>query len=258
MRYYELHCHQNIASACGRWSPEELVKAYAEMGYAGIVVTDHFFNGNCAIDRSLSWKEKIERFCAGYEQAKEAGEKYGLDVFFGFEYSVSTLYGEDLTGLSHEQISRLWRKDTAAGCDFLIYGLDKEWLLKQDESLLALPVNAFLKLVREEGGTVVQAHPYRLEKSYMDHICLFPDYTDGVEIFNGNPNTVGRPNRLAKAYAKEYGFFPTAGSDSHHGACPYLAITRVKRRAKDLNELLEMLKRRKAKFTLVKRERFKK
>ena len=43
---YETHCHTNEASKCARWSGEECVKHYKRLGYDGIFVTDHFFNGS--------------------------------------------------------------------------------------------------------------------------------------------------------------------------------------------------------------------
>ncbi len=255
MYYYELHCHENVASRCGVWSPEELVKTYAELGYTGIVVSDHFFNGNCAIDNTLPWKERVEGFCLGYERAKEAGKAYGLDVFFAFEYTVNTHYKMDLSPLGREMASEVRKKNTLNGCDFLIYGLGKDWLLKKDENILRMSVNEFMKMVREEGGVVVQAHPFRLEKSYMDHISLFPEFTDGVEILNCNPNTLGVPNRMAAAYAKEYGFFATAGTDAHR-ITEYLAVTKLQKRAETMEELLQALKEGKAEFALVKNKKY--
>ena len=61
---------------------------------------------------------------------------------------------------------------------------------------------------------MIQAHPYRLEERYMDHICLMPDCVDGVEVINTSPNTM-ESNTLARVYADYYGFFHTAGSDIH-------------------------------------------
>ncbi len=248
MYRYELHCHEKLVSRCGVWSPREMAEIYAELGYSGIVVTDHFFNGNCGVDRNLPWREKVALFCEGYEQTKAEGAKLGLDVFFGFEYSVKSFYEVDFSKVDKDL--PLW-KNTLAGCDFLIYGLDKKWLLDKDESILSMPVNGFLKMVKEEGGTVVQAHPFRLEKAYMDHISLFPEYTDGVEILNANPNTQGVPNRMAKAYAKEYGFFQTAGSDMHRND-KYLAVTKLPERVNAMEELIRALKEGRAKFSLVK------
>ena len=50
---YETHMHTKEGSACGRDNAADIVRAYKEAGYAGVIVTDHFFGGNTAIDRSL-------------------------------------------------------------------------------------------------------------------------------------------------------------------------------------------------------------
>ncbi len=223
---YELHCHERIASRCGVFSPKELVFTYKNQGYDGVVISDHFFNGNCAVDPSLPWKERVEEFCRGYEECKREGEKVGLKVFFAFEY---TCTGADT-------------KNPLAGCDFLIYGLGKEWLLSKDESILSLSVNEFMRTVKEEGGFVIQAHPFRLEHAYMDHISLFPDYTDAVEVLNANANTLGRANNLAKAYAKEYGFYRSAGSDAHGNYAKYLAAVYTKNQVNDIHSLINEIK----------------
>ncbi len=218
------------------------MRFYANRGYSGIVVSNHFMNGSCRVDRNLPWQEQIEMYCSGYERARAEGKKCGLDVFFAFEYTCNTFYGQSDTPYKD--------KDTLRGCDFLIYGLDREWLLSKDERLLLLPVNEFLKTVTEAGGTVIHAHPFRLVKPYTDHISLFPGFTDGVEILNATPNTQGTPNRMAEAYAKEYGFFPTAGSDAH-GIERYLAVTKLQKRVSTIKELLAELKRGNAEFSLV-------
>ncbi len=236
MYLYELHCHESVSSACARWSPREMVEFYLRQGYTGIVVCDHFVNGNSAVDRSLPWQEQLVRFCDGYEQTKAVGDELGLDVFFAFEYSAG--WGGP-------------RKNSICGCDFLIYGLSPQWLQSLDAAAMELSVNDFMAMVRREGGTVVQAHPFRLVRNYMDHISLFPTYTDGVEIINGNPNNMGAPNRMARAYAREYGFFTTAGTDSHF-PCKYLAATLLPERAETMESLLDALRTGKAHHQLIK------
>ena len=100
---YETHLHTSQGSACGCCSGAEQVENLKRLGYDGCFVTDHFFTGNTAIDRSLPWREKVELFCQGYEEAKKRGDELGLSVFFGWEYA----YAET---------------------EFLTYGLDKEFL----------------------------------------------------------------------------------------------------------------------------------
>ena len=64
-----------------------MARKYKEIGYTGLIVTDHFFNGNCAVPKDLPWKERIDMYYAGYEDAKAEGDKIGLQVFFGLESS---------------------------------------------------------------------------------------------------------------------------------------------------------------------------
>lgn len=190
MKYfkYETHLHTAETSACARASAEDQVDYYAEMGYAGIIVTDHFLNGNTTVPREgLSWKEKIEKFCEGYVNALREGKKVGLDVFFGWEAS----YG---------------------GTDFLTYGLSPKWLL-ENEKIMDMPYWDYLDYVRDAGGLIVHAHPFREAAYIKGGIKLKPRDVDAVEIINAN-----RPdfeNRMAKEYAKNYGISPFAGSDNH-------------------------------------------
>ena len=231
---YEMHSHTKISSGCGVFSADEIVDFFVKRDYTGLCITDHFFNGNCAVDKKLPWKQKVEKYCSAYEKVKEIGDKKGLDVFFGFEYTCNN-------GAP---------RDSLFGTDFLIYGLDKDWLLSKDESILSMPVNAFMKMVKDEGGFVVQAHPFRLELSYMDHISLFPLFTDAIEIYNSNPNTLGRANNLAIAYAKEYGFYETCGSDIHGPNREKLCVLYTKEKAETIFDLIRQIKNRSVKCVI--------
>ncbi len=192
---YETHLHTCEGSACGKNTGAEMARAYKEAGYTGIIVSDHFFYGNTAVDRSLPWKEWVELYCKGYENAKAEGDKIGLQVFFAWEASYQ-------------------------GTDFLIYGLDKQWLLDHPE-IKDASIEEQYRLVKADGGMVIHAHPYR-QASYIPETRLFPDCVDGVETFNSSHIREGvtpgeRPeyDKLALAYAREYDFPQTGGSDIH-------------------------------------------
>ena len=105
---YETHMHTCQASACGKSTGKEHARFYKERGFDGIIMTDHFFGGNTSIDRSLPWEKRIDLFWSGYEDAKEEGEKIGLDVFFGLEQNI------------HFD-------------EYLIYGLTKEYMKAHPE-----------------------------------------------------------------------------------------------------------------------------
>ena len=46
MFLYETHVHTIKASACAWNTPKEMVQAYKQAGYAGMILTDHFIKGN--------------------------------------------------------------------------------------------------------------------------------------------------------------------------------------------------------------------
>lgn len=193
--FYETHLHTAESSACARCTGREMARACKEYGYTGIFVTDHNWGGNTAIDRSKPWDEWVNDFCMGYENAKDEGDKIGLDVFFGYEAGFS-------------------------GTEFLLYGIDKEWMLNNPDIRTA-DIEKQYKLVHENGGMVVHAHPYR-EAGYISEIRLFPEWADGVEGINGahsSPRSVGHNNpefdKSAIAYAMQHKLPITAGSDIH-------------------------------------------
>ncbi|MDR1351968.1 MAG: PHP domain-containing protein [Treponema sp.] len=183
---YETHLHTVQGSSCGVSRGKDYIKRYRDSGFTGIIVTDHFYNGNTAIDRNLPWKQWVEQFSRGYEEARNEGAKAGLDVFFGWE-------------------------ETFKGDDYLVYGLDKNWLLAHPESARWSRKEQF-DAVRAAGGCVVQAHPFRAAY-YIRTIHLAPRLVDAVEIANAcnDPEWDG----LASEYALRTGLPGTAGSDIH-------------------------------------------
>ena len=51
MYIYELHQHTSACSGCGGITPEELPYDLQREGYAGAVITDHFFHGGQSSER---------------------------------------------------------------------------------------------------------------------------------------------------------------------------------------------------------------
>ena len=188
MYKYDVHLHTAEASACSNSPAADMADKYKAEGYDGIIVTDHFYNGNTCVPRDLPWKEWVEGYCKGYEHAKARGDEIGLDVFFGFEYG---------NGAS----------------DFLVYGLDKSWLLAH-EGIMELEMTCFLELVRSEGAFVVHAHPFR-EADYIRGTLHCPKFVDAVEIVNAS-HREPKYNKRAKLYAQWYDLPVTGGSDSHN------------------------------------------
>ena len=94
----------------------------------------------------------------------------------------------------------------------LVYGLNKEWYLKNPQ-IMGMKKSEELKFFMDEGALVIQAHPCR-EASYIDHIRLFPRCVHGVEVVNATKPDF--ENKMAGIYAKEYGLIEFAGTDNHH------------------------------------------
>lgn len=189
MYLYETHLHTSPVSLCARAGARETVEYYKNAGYAGIFLTNHFIDGNIALEiRSAPYEEKIEFYYSGIEECKRVGGELGLTVFEGIEMT----YG---------------------GTDFLVYGITKEWCLEHHD-MHKIPKSELLKLLMESGALVIQAHPYR-EAAYIDHIRLFPRSVQGAEVFNANRSEF--ENKLAEQYAENYSLLRFAGSDNHAG-----------------------------------------
>lgn len=183
MKYkYELHCHTAGVSRCASVKPEELVNYYANAGYDGIVLTDHYspltfynnyFKPQRDIERYLSSYKKLKKYCGN---------------------SFTVLLGMEL-------------RHYATVNDYLVYGVEEGWLRSQKNMLLWNEKKVYKK-IHEQGYLIYQAHPYRPLITRCN-----PDYIDGIEIFNGHTDS-GR-NAKAALWAEETGKPVISGSDFH-------------------------------------------
>jgi histidinol phosphatase-like PHP family hydrolase len=185
---YETHMHTREVSACATATGQEMVRAHIEAGYSGMIVTDHFFNGNTSVPDNLPWKVRVDLFCRGFDNAVEEAKGTGFHVFFGWEY-------------------------TYYGTDFLIYGLGKDFLLDHPD-MLSWSIEDYFHIVHTSGGFISHAHPFR-EASYIDKIRLFPEHVDAVEVINASHDDP-RFDERALAYAEKHSLIQIAGSDTHH------------------------------------------
>lgn len=210
---YETHLHTLEGSACGMINGADYVDYMKSKGFDGIIVTDHFFTGNCAVDRSLPWKEKIDAYMAGYRAALEAAKGKCFDVLFGVEYNFK-------------------------GDEYLIYGVDRKWLLDNPD-IEALSRREVHERVHQGGAIMIQAHPYR-ERNYLEDIILTPDITDGVEVYNAaNDDNM---NALAYEYAKKLNVPMTGGSDIHYHRDGALGGTMIPEKIADASKFADFLR----------------
>lgn len=183
---YETHLHTSQASACGRVQGADYIDYMIDMGYQGMIVTDHFFNGNSCVP-PIPWKERVHWYASGFEQAKKAAANRDFDVFFGVEFNFK-------------------------GDEYLIYGVDEKWLC-DNEDIMSLSRGQVYERVKAAGAIMIQAHPYR-ERGYLSDIRLTPSVSDGIEIYNAANRD--NENALAYRYAQKLNVPVTAGSDIHY------------------------------------------
>ena len=216
MYIYEMHQHTSGCSACGAVSPQEMVESVKESGFSGVVITNHFYNGNSAVDRSLSWEDFCSRYKEEYLLAKEAGDALGVDVIYGLEEGVG------------------------GGKEVLIYGVDPD-LIGKHPALINGNLEKISKVVRNAGGLVIQAHPFRQRGYIAEPDKLLPqDFLDGYEVYNkGNSE---EENEKALALANKTGKIKVAGSDCHnYRTCGRFGIA-CPHRIRDEKELVKVLK----------------
>lgn len=193
MYRYDIHVHCSENSSCAPTPGAEMARAYANAGYTGIVMTNHFLHGHQTDTSNMDWERECENFMRGYLNAKEEGEKCGLDVFFGWEFNYM-------------------------GADLLTYGLGLDWL-KSHPDMCSWSAKQYFDEVHKSGGYVIHAHPFRVT-SYFEELHLFPLWEDAVEVYNGSHcfpmyDYVPAFNDRAEWYAKQYNKIMTAGSDTH-------------------------------------------
>lgn len=180
----ETHCHTSEVSVCGKVSACDIVDAYIEAGYSGIVITDHFNRATFLNKPELKTREIADYFLSGYRVAREAA-KGRIDVLLGMEL---TFYENDN--------------------DYLVYGVTEKFI-KKNPNIMDMGIERFSKLAHDNGMIIFQAHPFR------NHMCVInPSLLDGYEVFNANARHDSR-NDIAQMWAQKYGKAIISGSDYH-------------------------------------------
>jgi len=186
---YEIHCHTKQASRCGESLSGDMVRAYHDKGYSGLVITDHFAMGNTGVPRKWPWERRMNTYYDAYLEARAVGEQLGMDILFGIEYGCGD------------------------GREILTYGIDLDFLLQYPD-LDTVDIEEYARRVRACGGCLIQAHPFRSAPYIKPNIGPFTEILDGVEVFNWK-NTDAE-NRKALGYAIKQNMIKTSGADIHN------------------------------------------
>ncbi len=167
---YELHMHTKESSACGKNDIHDMIKKYKSLGFSGAVITNHFFHGNTAIDRSLPPEEFVREFCKPYFDGQKTAKELDFDLLFGIE------------------------ENFGGGKEFLVYGITPQFLY--DHTYLFSPkmntspyriemLSAWAKEAAALGAVVALAHPFR-DRAYIKEPDFLPDDSlyNAVEVYN--------------------------------------------------------------------------
>ena len=216
MFIYETHTHTCACSKCARSKGVELVDKAKGLGYSGFVLTDHFWGGNSAIDRSIGWEKFVEAYKKDHEITRNYGEKQGVQVFFGVEEGIGD------------------------GKEILIYGISPDDLIHHPE-WLEISLKEKCNLIHSLGGIVFQAHPFR-SRAYIPEPDMQPDpnFFDGVEAYN-KCNSI-EENEKAFAFAKEHGLLTLSGGDVHSAGGLGGAGIAFEEKPRDYAEFIEKIK----------------
>lgn len=181
----EMHSHTNHSSRCGKVEPETAMKMFADAGYDVVVCTDHFNTYNLNFFEGTPL-EKAQQWLHGYELAKAAGEKFGVNVLFGLE-------------------ARIPGSDN----DYLIYGAEPNFVLENPQ-LNELDQVSLHNLCHKYGALLIQAHPNRPMCFPASYLCL-----DGIEVSNGNPRQKNNNEKSLYQAEKNPALIRVSGSDFH-------------------------------------------
>ncbi|MDW7658816.1 MAG: PHP-associated domain-containing protein [Bacillota bacterium] len=182
---FETHFHTQEVSGCATVAAAEAVRWYHQLGYTGLVVTDHYYRGFFEKQETQSWANMIDTFLSGYEKARRTGSALGIVVLPGMEIR----FDENNN-------------------DYLVFGIDRDFLLEQPR-LYEMSLRTFGPLAHRNGLRIYQAHPLRNTMTVMH-----PHLLDGMEVYNGNPRHDAR-NDIAALWADRHNLAAIAGSDFH-------------------------------------------
>lgn len=213
---YQLHCHTSPCSHCADMTPKEFAESLAQSGYSGACITNHFFNGNSGIDRSLPWQEFVKAYEDDWLECKRFAEELDLDILFGIEAGVG------------------------GGLEVLCYGLTPEMLYAYPE-LKEKNAELWYNTLSPLGVLIIQAHPFR-EKDYISTPGPLPlNLIDGIEVYNGGHNPSF--NLAAAEFAKSHpDLILTSGADAHIASKTSLGGIAASERISTPEKLVEVLK----------------
>jgi len=207
----ELHAHTWPVSGCSQIPPKDMIRLMKENGYSAVVIANHFKN-----DSSFhNTEDPAGTYLADYYATKEEGDKEGIKVYMGAEYTFAN-------DPNH----------------YLVFGVDEPFI-RETVGRLDMGIEQFYREYHCQDRLIIQAHPDRDGQKKIP-----PEYLDGMEIINLHPHHNSRVT-LSTHYAQEQNFpVITIGSDLHNPPYAGLTALRTKEIPADEVALVHLLRSR--------------
>ncbi len=181
---FDTHIHTQESSSCGEVPVADVVARYKELGYNGIIVTDHV-HAHQFKKHGTTYEQQAEKYLEGYRKAKML-EDENFRVILGMEI-------------------RFLENDN----DYLLYGFDEDFVFSRDLAHFE-SIEDFRPVVEENNLIIFQAHPFRHGMTVIDQSLI-----DGVEVYNGHGGH-NSSNDIAYHWAQKYSHRMLSGSDFHY------------------------------------------
>lgn len=184
----DMHAHTSGISHCCKKDLFFILDSTKKVGLDGVVLTNHYTKRY--LD-NIEVEDFIEKYIEEYNACADYGRQIGCKVFFGIEVTMEF--------------------DTRI--HLLIYGVSFDFL-RSNPYLFDMDLETLYTLVHENGGILIQAHPFRHGTTILN-----TDYLDGLEI-NCHPKYGSTYSNEILAVAKEKELIVTSGAD-YHADVPY-------------------------------------
>lgn len=183
---FDPHTHTAETSKCGHLPAAEVVDRYVACGFSGLCVTDHLHPEYLSrIDTEHDWQKVMDHYLSGYHASKKRGDEVGFQVILGAEL-------------------RFPENDN----DYLVYGIDEEWL-RSNPYMCCMSAQEFFDKFHDQ-VLIIHAHPFRENSAPVQESAVH-----GSEIINSNPRHDNNNDKALALCRRHPEYYRLAGSDTH-------------------------------------------
>ena len=206
----ETHCHSVGGSGCAFCTNTDIISAYREKGYDGIILTNHYSKHVSETSyKGLNNKQRVDAFFNLYKTLKNQAENCNFKVFWGVEIRCLPTLTE-----------------------YMVLGVDESFLYDNPE-VYNLSQEELFALCESAGAFMYQTHPFRAGVQVGDPKCMH-----GAECFNGHFHHINH-NAIANDFCEKNGLVKMYGTDFHEAD---QCITSYMTIPKDINYNFELAK----------------